>query len=342
MGKHKKQSNNSKIIDLDNLNYLYGIPHCHTELSTGKGYPLEALEYGHNKGLNFMIITDHNSYLSEPISSKKDSLTKWKFLKHIIEKYNKKHEDFIALIGFESNSNPWGHINILNSNSFFKGSIRNFSDLILWLLADKNSFISINHPHSAVELIPYSKLLNQYIRAIEVGNGAPPHKYNRYDKRYFSMLDKGWMLGAINSQDNHRINFGDSENLTVVVTNKFDKPSLINGIKDRHTYSTESRTLKFYFTINKFFMGDEMSLPQNGELNFYIYAEDPSCNIEKIQIISNGGRIIKETEEFFLSRIKYFVTLPYVKNQSYYVVRIIQQKGKQALSSPIFIKIKNS
>ena len=42
--------------------YYYGIPHCHTAYSTGRGTPLDAFEYGKENDLDFMFITDYNSF----------------------------------------------------------------------------------------------------------------------------------------------------------------------------------------------------------------------------------------------------------------------------------------
>ena len=54
-----------KSIPFDKLKFYYGIPHSHTSLSTGKSSPYESLEHARSNGLDFLIITDHNKYLSE-------------------------------------------------------------------------------------------------------------------------------------------------------------------------------------------------------------------------------------------------------------------------------------
>lgn len=59
-----------KAIPFDKLRFYYGIPHSHTSLSTGKSNPYESLEHARSNGLDFLIITDHNKYLSETIKEK--------------------------------------------------------------------------------------------------------------------------------------------------------------------------------------------------------------------------------------------------------------------------------
>lgn len=337
MGKKKRSVNRSEL-DLSNLKFYYGIPHCHTILSTGRGTPYEALEYGRKQGLDFMIVTDHNGYLYDQIADKDVKLSKWQFLFKSVEKFNKRHDDFVAIAGFETRSEPWGDLNIINSKTYFRGVVTDLNSLLLWLLADGNSLVSINHPHRSIEKLTYNEYLNQYLKTIELGNGSPPHKYSRHDKYYYSLLDKGWMLGAINSEDNHRINFGESENLTGIVANRLDKESILEAFKKNRTYSTESKTLKLYFTINSIFMGGILEKDIHDNLNFYVYAEDSNRIINKIQIISNSGIVVKEIDKINLQRIKYMCSLPKTTTNSWYVAKIFLDEKKEAISSPIFIK----
>ncbi|MBK1813692.1 CehA/McbA family metallohydrolase [Clostridium sp. YIM B02505] len=341
MSKHRKhRSEDLQNFDPKNIKILYGIPHCHTNISTGKCSAVEALEYAKKNRLDFLIITDHNRYFSS--NSHKEHNSKWDELKKALDRFNKKNEDFVGIVGFEASSNPWGHLNIVNSSSCFTGVIRNFNNLMLWMIANGNCYISINHPGRIVEQIPFSPFLNKFINTIEVGNGSYPNKYHRYSKRYFSMLDKGWMLGAVNAQDNHLMNFGDTENLTGVLVNKLDKPSIISSLKNRRCFSSESRTLKFYFTINNSFMGEELIIEKNNSLNFYIHAEDRVNIIEEVQIITSGGKILKALKEISLHNLKYSISFPASEKEKWYVIRLIQKNNREAISSPIFIKIKNS
>ncbi|SHI97155.1 hypothetical protein SAMN02745163_01139 [Clostridium cavendishii DSM 21758] len=337
MGK-KKRRPNPLGLDFNNLNFFYGIPHCHTILSTGRGTPYEALEYGKRQGLNFMIITDHNGYLYDNILDKETVITKWRFLIRSIEKFNKKNEDFVAIPGFETRSEPFGDLNILNPKTYFTGIVNNINSLLLWLIADGSAIVSINHPHKSIEKLPISPYLNEYLKTIEVGNGSPPHKYSRHDKYYYNLLDKGFKLGAINSEDNHRINFGESENLTGLIANNLDTISIIDAFKKHRTYATESRTLKLYFTINSVFMGESIDRNSFDELNFYVYAEDSKRIINTIQIISNGGKVIHEICDINLKKIKYMYQLKLNKFNSWYIIKVFLDDKKEALSSPIFIK----
>ena len=317
--------------------YYYGIPHCHTAYSTGRGTPLDAFEYGKENDLDFMIITDHNSFLEKTISIQGKEISRWISTKNIVEKFRKKNENFLPLIGFETKTSPYGDFNIINPSTFFTGVVRNLNLLLLWMMNKPDSFITINHPHRSITLLDYNEYLNKLITSIEVGNGIYPNKYIRYDKYYYALLDKGWRLGAINGQDNHRINFGDSENLTVIISQELSRTSLIKAFRERRTFSTESKTLRMFFKINDFFMGDEIT-DSPKKLRFIIFAEDLKRKILSIEILSNGGKTIKKISNINLNSIKYIYEQEINEKESWYVIKINEEGNRIAISSPIFFK----
>lgn len=329
--------NSSALID-PKLKFYYGIPHCHTELSTGRGTPIEALEYASKKSIDFIIITDHNSSLKETFKKDHPKMTKWRYLKESLSKYNKKNKYPLAIIGFESRSNPWGDLNIVNVSNYFTGVIKDIRSIFLWMLNQPQGLIFINHPHGPIGKLTYNPILNHFITCIEVGNGSPPHKYIRHFKYYYKLLDEGWRLGAINGQDNHRMNFGDGENLTCVICNELNKKSIIDGLRNRRSYSTESKTLKAYFCINDCFMGDVIQTKNLKELKFFIYAYDTKYKIIKIEILSTGGSTIKSIDNINLNKVKYLITIPYSEINNWYVIKIYQDMNKIALTSPIFLE----
>jgi hypothetical protein len=326
LGKSKKKS----------LRYYYGIPHAHTGFSTGRGTPLEAYEYGKNNGLNFLTITDHNSFLTKEISMNNKQVSKWIATIYAKEKFSKKSDNFMPLVGFETRTTPYGDFNIINSNTFFTGTVKNLSTLTLWMINNPYSFITINHPHKNILSLSYNDVLNRLITSIEVGNGCFPNKYTRYEKYYYALLDKGWKLGAINGQDNHRINFGDSDNLTGILTTELNNENIIDAFRNRRTYSTESRNLKMYFTINNMLMGDIIRKDIK-KLKFMIFAEDPKAKIDQIDIITNKGKTIKRIDGIHLNSIKYLYEHEKEADENWYLVKIYQEGNRIAISSPIFL-----
>lgn len=331
MSKKKYKLDKNTII-LDKLNFFYGIPHCHTNISTGKASANECIDLAYKNNLDFIILTDHNSYLQS-----NSELSKWNNLSKLISKSNKKLSNFITIQGFETHS-KWGHFNIINPPNYFLGTVNNINDLTLWCLRDENTLVSINHPNSSALSTPYSNIINSFITNIELGNGIYDKKYTKHHKIFYKMLDLGWKLSSINGQDNHKLNIGREENLTCIISNTFSLESIISAFKLHRTFSTESKTLKLYFTINENFMGESISYAENKLLSFYIYAYDSTRKISKIQILSSNGNIIKEVTNLDLHTIRFMYERKSNLSEKWYVIKITLFDNREAISSPIFME----
>ncbi|MBX9137530.1 CehA/McbA family metallohydrolase [Clostridium sp. K12(2020)] len=324
------------IFDQNKLKYYYGIPHCHSSYSTGKGTPLDLYEFAIKCGLDFLFVTDHNDFLANKTIVKERSFTKWEATNYFSNKIRKNEEDFLPIVGFECRTISFGDFNVINPSNFFTGTVKDLRLLTLWMLNNSQAFIIINHPHKEIGKIQYNEVFNKIITSIEVYNGNPASKYTKHEKYYYQLLDKGWKLGAVNGQDNHRINFDQSDNLTAYIANDLSRNSLIDAFRSHRTYSTESRFLKLHFSIDETFMGDTLSI-YSSKVKFSIFTEDIRYKIKEIQIISNGGTIIKKIEDINLNSIKYIYEHQSLNSETWYVIRVLQDENKTAVSSPIFI-----
>lgn len=329
MGKNTSCIN---IFNLKQLNIFYGIPNAYTSYSIGKTSPYESFNYCYHNDLDFLITTDSNSYLKNTHHES----SKWSSLIKISQKYYKKHENFIPLIGFEAKTIDYGDIYIVNSKTYFLGEIVDINLLVLWILKNKDAFIIMKRPLKTIALLPCNEVLNNIITSVEVCHGEFGGRYIRREKYYFMLLDNGWKLGAVNSQDNKNINFGDFDNLTGVVMSKFSKENLINAFKKRHTFSSESRSLNFYFFANDIFMGETLDTCSN--IKFSILLEDKVHKIKKIDILTNGGTIIHSIDNINLSKIKYIYEHTLEPNESWFVIKVHQENNRIAISSPVFIQ----
>lgn len=334
MGKSKNRE--SLVFDQNKIKFYYGIPHCHSNYSTGRGNPNELYEYAAKCGLDYLFLTDHNDFLINKSSYKDGTLTKWQSLNHICNRFKKNQDNFLPIVGFECRTSSLGDFNIINSKNFFTGTVKDLRILTIWMLNNPNAFISINHPHKNITNIPFDPIYNKMITAMEVCNGNPSAKITYHDKYFYNLLDKGWKLSAINGQDNHRVNLDQSENLTVYIGNELSKESLIDAFRMHRTYSTESRFLRLYFTVNNSFMGESITIT-NKKIKFSIFAEDVKYRIRDIEILSNGGKVIKSINNINLNSIKYLYEHIVNENESWYLIKVYQTDGKIALTSPIFI-----
>ena len=61
-------------------------------------------------------------------------------------------------------------------------------------------------------------------------------------------------------------------------------------------------------------------------------------NINEIQIITNKGNIINKISDLHLNHIKYLYSHERQENETWYVIKILQDNHRIAISSPIFIE----
>lgn len=335
MSKHSKTD--MSIFNTKELNVFYGIPNCYTSYSLGLANPYEALNYGYHNNLDFLITTDQNNLLAQNSSHDKNNKSKWTSSQSIGKKFLKKRDNFIYLLGFEGKTASYGNIDIINSNTFFTGEITDINLLIFWMLNNPNAFIIIKRPLKATLSLPYSKILNSMITSIEVCYGAFGMRYSRREKYYFNLLDAGWKLGAVNSQNNKKLDFGDYDNLTGVILPKLTKYNLIEAFRKRRTFSSESKSLIFYFLGNDTFMGGILPSPCE-KIKFSILLEDKNYPIEKIELIKNGGKIIHTVKNINLYKIKYLYEHTLEPDESWFLIKVYQKEDRIAISSPIFVQ----
>ena len=183
MGKSKHK--NKVSFDQNKLKYYYGIPHCHSSYSTGKGTPLDLYQFAIKCKLDFLFVTDHNDFLSNKTSVKDSTLTRWNATNYYANKIKKSEDDFLPIVGFECKTIPYGDFNIINPSNYFTGSIKDLRLLTLWMLNNNQAFIIINHPHKEVGKLRYSEFFNKIITSIEVYNGKPASKYTKHEKYYY-------------------------------------------------------------------------------------------------------------------------------------------------------------
>lgn len=331
--------------ELLEYNFYYGIPHAHTSYSDGAGTPTEAYEKARDSGLNFLIITDHQGKLVKGKYNHDGSILisgspqpKWEMLKLEASAVTIKYEDFCALYGFELSTKFWGHINIINSKNIIKKKPNDLKELYEWLITEENILLSVNHPHRSPKTLPFTNNFDNFVNLYEVGNGSTTRVYIRTEKNYYNALDSGWHIAAINGQDNHSSDWGDSPNVTAVIAKELSVNSILEAIRLRRIYSTESKSLKLVVKGNNQWMGSVITMNKGERLELHIKAEDMNSPIERVQVITNGGKILKEKLVQNHRGTHWDLSLPIDKEYSWYVVKVIHGDGKTSISSALFVQ----
>ena len=329
------------IKPLNNEKYYFGITHCHTNYSTGRGTPKDAYMQGYNKHLNYMIITDHAKRLSRTTNilgnkNNKIQLSCWDATTYYASYIRAQYKRFTPMQGYELGIAGLGHVNVYNTNGVCDRRVKTVSNLLEYLRQEPGAIICINHPSKKILNLPYIEELDKYIQLIEVGNGTGD-RYKRYTDIYFKMLDKGWHLGAVNGQDNHKSDWGEDDNLTGVIAQEGNGNHILEAMRERRVYSTEVRNAKLSFKINGYHMGSKINVEPTRKVEARIKFKSKSAPVIKVEVISNRGEVI----ESFNCREKkdgdFKIFLKKYEYEKWYVVRLIHIGNFETISSPIFI-----
>lgn len=341
----------SFYVGEEKVNHYYGNLHSHTNYSDGIGTASEAYKYARDEAnVDFLAITDHsNSFDNESKASMKDGSMseEWVEGNKIADEYNKS-EDFTAMFGYEmswsASTGKYGHMNTFNTAGFESRTNldMNLKKYYETLKENPQSISMFNHPGETFGDFSgfghYDEEIDKLITLIEVGNadGAVGSSgyFPSYDQ-YINALDKGWHLAPTNGQDNHKGKWGDANTTrTVVLAEKNTREDIYQAMRDRRVYSTEDENLQLDFKINGNLMGT--ILEETEELNFEVEIKDPDTSEKsaKVEIVANGGKVVK-TMNMTSSSQKFNFTMP--SDYSYYFVKVTQADGQIAVSSPIWV-----
>lgn len=326
--------------------FYYGNPHSHTSFSDGQGTPAQAYDHAYNEWLDFLAVTDHSDMLEgDCFDPGKKEFTgqagsEWTRTADMARAFNTAQEDFLALRGFEMTFPELGHMNILNTDKYVEAvnSMTSLSECYDWLARQPGAIAQFNHPgwpETSFDNLAYSKEADRIINAIEVGNGSIPYSYTRFEACYYKALDNGWHVGAVNAQDNHAPNWGDADNLTMVVADQLNMDEFSRAFRERRIYATESRSLRLTYKGNGHWMGSVIDLVPGEPLNLEILVEDKINPIADLTLITNGGIIVATHEVNGTAGEWHHQVIPGTGSH-WYVVKVVHKNGRVGFSSPVF------
>jgi hypothetical protein len=139
---------------------------------------------------------------------------------------------------------------------------------------------------------------------------------------------KGYRLGTITSSDHNSTHIS----YAMVYTEQPTREAIFDAIKKRHTYGATDNIILDY-RMGDHFMGDEFTTSKVPPLKLRVIGTGPVATLE----------IIKDEKVLYTAhQNKKDVTLSYIDQDvksgtSYYYVRVIQEDGQVAWSSPIWV-----
>ncbi|MBN1759836.1 MAG: CehA/McbA family metallohydrolase [Chitinispirillaceae bacterium] len=321
---------------------FYGFLHNHSNFSDGIGTPSEAYRYARNRaGLDFFSLADHCFAFNAD---------NWSELKSIADSCNEDYL-FTAFWGFEWSGGKSRHYTVTATDDYCSAmdtATATLPALCNWL-SDRDGVAFINHPNYYTA----DDIFNRYpgllppdnIVGMELWNKLDGFNYYYYDEGYFpqdnhkgyydEVLSAGWKIGAAGSDDNHHGTWGTRSDYRMAVLARCrTREDILQALRNRRFYSTLDKNLCLSFTVD----GREMGSTVAGyEHTFKVEAFDGNREQFTNVIIfdKNHDMVLDEqlnTPVVALSREYTF------EEDGYFYVKITQQDGDEAISSPIWIE----
>jgi hypothetical protein len=319
---------------------FYGTLHNHSNVIEGISEPSECYLYARDTGrMDFFGLADHDFGIDP---------SKWNEIIKAAQKYSQDGV-FAGFWGFEWSSDV-GHVSVINTNDYC--SCKNkptdtFKGLLDWL-ADHECVAFFNHPgRENADGNEFDHFLgdpSDKMVGMELWNGRNDFSRYYYNDGYFpndgyksffaEAIERGWRLGASGSEDNHRSDFGTyTQKRLAILADTLTRLALFKALKERRFFSTLDKNLALSFKIDKNEMG---SVIPGGKYTLQIRATDNNNEIfTMVQIFKNGSLL--KVWHIIENEINIIDTLQTADGDFYYV-KVTQEDGNEAISSPIFIK----
>ncbi|NIK78274.1 uncharacterized protein YjdB [Paenibacillus castaneae] len=351
-------------------NHYRGTTHNHTQIShDAKGNPEQALLAAQAYGYDYFAFSDHSHDIDASLVGKdtvdhngmpqRTGGSDWKLTKDLAKGYTKDGE-FVVFPAFEMTSTTWGHSNVFGTTDFIDrvqdgGKYQNLQNYYAWTLTYDNIVAQFNHPamssNAFDNFIPYDKNVDKLFTMLEVGNGSGNYSYVNVENKFFSALDLGWHIAPTYGEDNHDATWGQTKKRTVIVANDLSQESLLDAMKKMHVYFSEDPNFQLDVLANGYYMGatvDSKALgfnvtgsdpvSESSSDPKYKYLDKPSNdNIAKVELITNGGRVIDSyTPASDSTSFNWKPSVNVVGGQQWFVIRVTQKDGDKIYSAPIW------
>ncbi|MGZ3183629.1 MAG: CehA/McbA family metallohydrolase [Telluria sp.] len=332
--------------------------------------PTDAFTYAMNKGLDFLMASEHNHMYdgSDSTNTSADPTVAHNLYQSGLtaaNDFNTAHPNFLAVYGME-----WGvitnggHMNIFNSSELLGWEYNSSNQLIADTYTAKSDYASLytlmrqrgwvgqfNHPATSGQFIVNGVALgytadgDQAIALCEVMNSSAfstnttetETSRSNYEAACQKALEAGYHVAFSTDQDNHCANWGASyTNRTGVLLPTgatLNTANFIAAIKARRVFATMDKTSQLILTANGHIMGERFS--NSGSLNLVANFASTSGKTVSSVVMYEGvpGRNGTVTQLSTTAN----TTITPAAGEHYYYAKVTQNDGNILWSAPIWV-----
>jgi Protein of unknown function (DUF3604) len=337
---------------------LWGDLHGHSQISDGTGTPDDYFAYARDvAALDVIALTDHDHWGMRFLD---DSPALWKTIEDAARRFDDPGR-FVALVGYEWTSWLHGHRHVL----YFEGEAAVLSSLdpryenpaLLWEALEGRSAVTIAH-HSAggpvstnwefippPELEPVTEVVS--VHGSSEASDTPGKIYSPVPGNFVrDALDRGLRFGFIGSGDSHDGHPGlahlasPSGGLAAIFSEDRTRSGALEALRARRTYATNGPRIWLRTWLDEHEMGALIppSDAAGHELRFVVAAPAP---VDRVDVV-RSGEIVNVVRGGGRRELGETLVLPPLRRGEYVYVRVVQEDGGAAWSSPIYVTSESS
>ncbi len=349
---------------------LFGDIHAHSGERIGEGPTCgtgtvaENYRYARDVScLDVCAVTDHDWQIEEK--------TGWRHLLNAADEFDRPG-GFITLPAFEWTSLRYGHRNVYYADSrwpYFSSGPKNAiaagqnpSPGALWQslrACGARAITAAHHPSIGFFPVDWTYADPEFDRLVEIYSGwgnseyyGAPHAGSAGDRQPgFSVQDalaRGHRLGFVASADAHDGNPGNAQyserqphlhhhlgsGLVAVLAEASSRKAVFDALYQRRCYATTGTRILLDFRVNGKMMGSEIRGRGNAPREIIVRAAG-TAPLAAIEIIRNNAGIHCWRGRSPGKEI-HFTDEEVLKGPAYYYVRVVQEDGEMAWSSPVW------
>ena len=326
----------------------------HSALSDGSASPEQYYSYARDvAGLDVVSLTDHDHHGLRPLDENPGI---WKHIQAVNRRFHEPGR-FVALLGFEWTSWLWGHRHVIyfTDTGPLLSNVDPATDTPqeLWeALAGYDALTIAHHPAGAAQATDWSIApppdLEPLVEIVSVHGSSearttPRPIYRARDGHFVrDALERGYRLGFLGSTDGHDGHPGlahrnaPSGGLAAILTGERTRTAVAAALRRRACYATSGVRIYLEFSLGAHPMGSVAPPPDAQTTHAYVAFVVGAAPLEYVELIKNGVLLYRLEVEDEQLQAGFAFEDPERASGDYAYLRVTQQDGHAAWSSPIW------
>jgi hypothetical protein len=337
---------------------LWGDLHGHSQLSDGTGTPEDYFGYARDvAALDVAALTDHDHWGMRFLDQNPDL---WSRIEDAARQLDEPGR-FVALAGYEWTNWLQGHRHVL----FFEDGAAILSSLdpryesptLLWKALAGRSALTVAH-HSAggpvstdwdfvppPSIEPVTEVVS--VHGSSEASDTPGQIYGAVPGNFVrDALRRGLQFGFVGSGDSHDGHPGlvhlaaPSGGLAAIFSEEKTRAGVLGALRARRTYATNGPRIWLRTWLDEQEMGALLtpSDATENELRFVVAGTGPLSRVDVIR----SGEIVSVVPGEGRRELSETLSLPSLRPGEYVYVRVVQEDGGAAWSSPVYVTSRSS